>query len=78
MQILDPLIARLHRLKGGNIWREASKRANVNYMTISRISTGAMPNPGVRTCERLIAALDEIERIRQTDGAVPSASPPVV
>jgi transcriptional regulator with XRE-family HTH domain len=64
MQILDPLIARLRRLKGGWVWREAAKRAGVSYMTISRISTGAMPNPGVRTCERLIVALDEIERLR--------------
>jgi predicted transcriptional regulator len=64
MQILDPLIARLQRLKRAGVWRDAAARAGVNYMTISRISTGAMPNPGVRTCERLIAALDEIERIK--------------
>ncbi|WKB52996.1 hypothetical protein [Eleftheria terrae] len=54
---LDQLISRLQAMKGSGGWRRLAKQSGVDYFTVARIARREIANPGMRTCERLMAAL---------------------
>lgn len=59
---LDDLVAELQKLKGSGAWSRVAKAAEVDYFTVARIARGEFENPGIRTCERIAAALKKEQR----------------
>lgn len=63
----------LHARRGQ--WRQISQDSGVPYFTISKVSTGATPNPGWKTVRdlarelRRLAAADNRETFDDQDGA---------
>lgn len=53
----DQLVAELRLLKGSGAWQKVAELAAVHYFTVARIARGEMPNPGIKTCERIEAAI---------------------
>lgn len=56
------LIAALQHHKDSGDWERISKLAGLDYSTLARIARGVISNPGVLTCERIWAAIGQIER----------------
>lgn len=53
----DQLVAELRALKGSGAWQKVADAAGIHYFTVARIARGEMPNPGIKTCERIEAGL---------------------
>lgn len=61
------LIAALAACRGTGRWNDIAKAAGLSYFTLSRIARGDIADPGIRTCEKLFAA------IKATASAIPLA-----
>lgn len=52
------LVKKLAACRGAGRWDDIARVAGVSYFTLSRIATGRISNPGIKTCEALFDALE--------------------
>jgi hypothetical protein len=54
---LEAMVAELQRLKGSGCWKRIAERSGSDYTTVARIARGDLKNPGILTCEAIVAAM---------------------
>lgn len=74
----DELISNLGRLRGSGVWRQLADSSGINYDTIARIYRGDMPNPGIRTVERLVHAIELLSPDRRQNTKLAQKWPEVL
>ena len=54
------LLAELQRLKGSGAWQKLATGAGIDYFTVARIARGEIADPGVKTVEKIVAAMEKL------------------